>query len=106
MDSVVVDSERTAKDCVAYLKQHKIPPMTFLPLQTIKVKAAHPRLRNLGGTARVAIDLVDYKPEFERAFMSACGYATLLPLHAVYSPTSYIQLIYMSCIYGIAYQTS
>ena len=97
MDSVVVDSERTAKDCVAYLKQHKIPPMTFLPLQTIKVKAAHPRLRNLGGTARVAIDLVDYKPEFERAFMSACGYATSITSTCCIQPDK----LYTACIYEL-----
>ena len=73
MDTVVVDTEHTAKQCVEYLKQKRIMPMTFIPLATIKVKAVNSKLRNLGGTSKLAIDLIEYKPEFERAFMSACG---------------------------------
>ena len=37
IDSVVVDTERTAKDCIQYLKEQGVPPMTFIPVQTVKV---------------------------------------------------------------------
>jgi hypothetical protein len=37
LDSVVVDSERTARDAIQYLKDNKVPRLTFIPLATIKV---------------------------------------------------------------------
>lgn len=73
IDSIVVDNEETAKECVTYLKKQQIAPMTFLPLQTIKVRQPSERLRQIGGTAKLAIDLVSFKPQLEKAFMSACG---------------------------------
>lgn len=36
MDSVVVDTDKTARDCIQYLKEHRIFPMTFIPLQNLK----------------------------------------------------------------------
>ena len=54
IDSIVVDSERTAKDCIQYLKDQGVPPMTFIPIQTVKVSAlfghqmsSHPRRPDL-----------------------------------------------------------
>jgi structural maintenance of chromosome 1 len=40
MDSVAVDTDKTARDCVAYLKQHRIFAMTFIPLQNLKAGSA------------------------------------------------------------------
>ena len=31
------------------------------------------RLRLLGGTAKVALDLLEYDPSLERAFLTVCG---------------------------------
>jgi len=36
-DSVFVDNERTARDAITYLKDQKVPSMTFVPLATCKV---------------------------------------------------------------------
>eukprot|EP00955_Chlamydomonas_euryale_P074581 362070-Chlamydomonas_euryale.AAC.25 len=141
VDSVVVDNERTAMECIQYLKEQKLMPMTFIPLATCKVRctlnyrsvarlhvgslellghgqarrvangqrqglpphssppldhaeslqafitldypisiqlsrAASPcqvkpineRLRTLGGSAKLAIDLIQFDVAFERAF--------------------------------------
>ena len=38
-DSVFVDSERTARDAITYLKDQRVPPMTFVPLASCKVGA-------------------------------------------------------------------
>ena len=38
MDSVIVDSENVAKDCIKFLKDTHVPPMTFYPLPTIRVR--------------------------------------------------------------------
>jgi len=37
-DSVFVDNERTARDAIMYLKDQKVPSMTFVPLATCKVR--------------------------------------------------------------------
>jgi structural maintenance of chromosome 1 len=47
IDSIVVDSERTAKDCIQYLKDQGVPPMTFIPIQTVKVSGCAALQRSL-----------------------------------------------------------
>ncbi len=51
----------------------RLPPMTFLPLASVKCSEPSERLRQLGGTARLAVDLVEFDDRFKRAFYSACG---------------------------------
>lgn len=74
MDSIVVDTEATAKDCIGFLKLKREQPMTFIPLATVKAHRPHERLRALGGTAKLAIDLLEFDHKLEQAFNSACGY--------------------------------
>ena len=38
MDAIVVDEEKTAHECIKYLKEKKCAPETFVPLDTIRVK--------------------------------------------------------------------
>lgn len=38
MDSVVVKDEAVAKDCIKLLKDRKAPPMTFYPLNSVRVR--------------------------------------------------------------------
>uniref|UniRef100_A0A6U9R7I1 Structural maintenance of chromosomes protein n=1 Tax=Picocystis salinarum TaxID=88271 RepID=A0A6U9R7I1_9CHLO len=73
MDAVVTNDEKTAKECIRYLKEQRIPPMTFLPLATILTKPVNERLRTLGGTSRLVLDVLDYDPQYERAMIYACG---------------------------------
>ncbi|CAA7403241.1 unnamed protein product [Spirodela intermedia] len=56
MDAVVVEDESTGKDCIKYLKEQRLPPQTFIPLQSIRVKPIFERLRTLGGTAQLVFD--------------------------------------------------
>ena len=63
------------QDCIAFLHQQRLPRMTFIPLDTIRAKPANERLRQLGGTARLAIDLITFNDRLERAFQYACGCA-------------------------------
>jgi structural maintenance of chromosome 1 len=37
LDSVVVDNQRTAQDCMQLLKDQKIGVMTFFPIESVKV---------------------------------------------------------------------
>lgn len=73
MDGVIVETERVAKECIELLKQSRIPPLTFLPLDTLRLKPLNERLRSLGGTAKLAVDLLHVDPAFQRAFEFVCG---------------------------------
>ncbi|KFK34708.1 hypothetical protein AALP_AA5G181300 [Arabis alpina] len=73
MDAVVVDDENTGKDCIKYLKEQRLPPMTFIPLQSVRVKPVFERLRNLGGTAKLVFDVIQFDPELEKAVLFAVG---------------------------------
>jgi hypothetical protein len=56
-----------------YLKEQRAPVMTFIPLQTIKAKPVSEHLRALGGSAKLIIDVIQYDPSLEKAFLFACG---------------------------------
>jgi structural maintenance of chromosome 1 len=71
-DSVIVDTEKTGADCVQYLKDQRFSPMTFIPLDNIKVSAINSSLKGLS-KARLTIDTIDFEPSLERAMSYACG---------------------------------
>ena len=74
-DAVIVDNEKTAKDCIEYLRDQRRGQATFIPLDTIQVKALN---SNLKGTYRgtfMAIDTIDFDKSVERAMSYACGNA-------------------------------
>lgn len=73
-----VHVQKTAKDCISHLKAMRQPPMTFLPLDTLKTRPVPGHLRALGGTAKLALDLISYDQHLERAFLFCCGYAARL----------------------------
>ena len=43
-----------------YLKEQRLPPPAFIPLQSIRVKPIIERLRTLGGTAKLVFDVIQY----------------------------------------------
>ncbi|KAK6954199.1 hypothetical protein Daesc_004164 [Daldinia eschscholtzii] len=71
-DSVIVDSEKTGVECVQYLKDQRFPPMTFIPLDNIKVNAVNTAVKGISG-ARLTIDAIDFDSSLERAMSYACG---------------------------------
>lgn len=71
-DSVVVDTEKIGSECVDYLKGQRFPPMTFIPLDNIKVTAADSSLKGLS-KARLTIDTITFDSSLERAMAYACG---------------------------------
>ena len=38
LDSVICDSEATAKECIHWLRQNQVAPMTFFPLDAVRAK--------------------------------------------------------------------
>lgn len=72
-DAVIVDSEKTAKSSIDYLKEQRLGHMTFIPLDTIIHDPPNANLRGIAQGVRLAIDVVDFDPSFERAITYACG---------------------------------
>ncbi|XP_022771267.1 structural maintenance of chromosomes protein 1-like isoform X2 [Durio zibethinus] len=73
MDAVVVEDENTGKECIKYLKEQRLPPQTFIPLQSVRVKSIIERLRTLGGTAKLIFDVIQFDPALEKAVLFAVG---------------------------------
>ncbi|KAK0449845.1 condensin complex subunit SMC1 [Desarmillaria tabescens] len=74
-DSVVVDEERTAIDCIEYMRTQRAGQATFIPLDTIQVKPVNDKFRSFAKGARLALDVIQYEPAVERALHHACGNA-------------------------------
>lgn len=74
-DAVIVDQEKTAFDCIEYLRNQRLGQATFLPLDTLQVKPLNDRLRTIIKGARLAIDVIQYDSSIERAIQHACGNA-------------------------------
>lgn len=52
-------------------------PLNFLPLDSIQARPVNENLRRLGGSAKLAIDLLDFDRKYERGFLFACGNAVV-----------------------------
>ncbi|MFH0875220.1 MAG: chromosome segregation protein SMC [archaeon] len=76
LKSVVVDSDKTAADCIRYLKAGKLGTATFLPLNKIKGAPPAPELNRLlssGGVHGIASGLVTYDLQFKNVFSYVFG---------------------------------
>jgi structural maintenance of chromosome 1 len=80
-DAVIVEDAKTAKDCIQYLKEQRIQSMQFIPLKEIKVQGINERLRHLGGSARLVVDVLQFDKAYERAILFACGDTVVCDTH-------------------------
>jgi structural maintenance of chromosome 1 len=74
-DAVVVDTEATAKQCIEYLRDHRSGQATFIPLDTIQVKAIGSNMKGVHKGVRPALETVTYDQSVARAISYACGNA-------------------------------
>lgn len=58
MDAIVVEDEKTATECIQYMKEQRLGTATFIPLDKIRVKPVSERYRMLGGTAKPLLDVM------------------------------------------------
>ncbi|KAJ6112107.1 Structural maintenance of chromosomes protein 1 [Penicillium sp. IBT 18751x] len=72
-DAIVVDNEKTAKECIQHLRDQRAGQATFIPLETIQVKAFNSNLKGMHRGMRPAIETVDYDDSVARAISYACG---------------------------------
>ncbi|XP_025945965.1 structural maintenance of chromosomes protein 1B isoform X2 [Apteryx rowi] len=57
MTAIVVATEKTARDCIRFLKQERAEPETFLALDYLDVKPINEKLREIKG-AKMMVDVV------------------------------------------------
>ncbi|PGH14914.1 hypothetical protein AJ79_02777 [Helicocarpus griseus UAMH5409] len=74
-DAIVVDNEKTAKECIQHLRDQRAGQATFIPLETIQVKAFNSSFKGMHRGMRPAIETVDYDNSVSRAITYACGNA-------------------------------
>ena len=75
LEAIVVDEEKTAIDCIEYMRNQRAGQATFIPLDTIQVKPVNDKFRAFGKGVRLAVDIVQHEPAIERAIHHACGSA-------------------------------
>ncbi|XP_033230751.1 structural maintenance of chromosomes protein 1A-like [Belonocnema kinseyi] len=78
MEAIVVDTEKTARQCIQHLKEQFLEPETFLPLDYIQAKPLKERLRNIQEPKNVKLlyDVLRFSPkDIDRAVLFATNNA-------------------------------
>lgn len=78
MEAIVVDSEKTGRKCIQYLKDQMLEAETFLPLDYIDAKPLKERLRSITYPKNVKLlyDVLQYEPhDIKRAVLYATNNA-------------------------------
>ncbi|CAG8505933.1 15264_t:CDS:10 [Funneliformis mosseae] len=73
MDAIIVDQQKTAIECIQYIREQRLGHATFIPLDSIVVKPINDKYRSFMKGARLAIDVITYNDKLEKAFQYACG---------------------------------
>ncbi|KAG5492772.1 hypothetical protein JKF63_01352 [Porcisia hertigi] len=77
LEAIVVETTAVAIRCVKYLKEQRMPPMSFLPLDAVQGREVDDRLRTFGGTCKPAVDVVRFESTLEPAVRYALGQTLL-----------------------------
>lgn len=77
IEHVVVKTADSARKAIEFLKQQRGGRVTFLPLDTMRVRPVPDQTRNelmdMDGVLGLAVDIVKFDPEYEKAFMYLLG---------------------------------
>ena len=76
MNNIVVEDDKTAADCIAYLKENKLGSASFIPLNKIKSHDISPedqKQLKKPGVHDFALNLVNFKPQYKKAFAYVFG---------------------------------
>ncbi|XP_040894537.1 structural maintenance of chromosomes protein 1B [Toxotes jaculatrix] len=77
MNSIVVATEKVARDCICFIKEERAEPETFLPIDYLDVSPLNERLREVPG-AKMAVDVVQVNAatgaaQLRRVVQFVCG---------------------------------
>ncbi|ORY83359.1 cohesin complex subunit psm1 [Neocallimastix californiae] len=73
LDAIVVDDNKTAIECIQYLKEKRIGTSTFIPINSISVKPINEKYRSYVKGAHLAIDVIQYDSIYEKVIQFICG---------------------------------
>ena len=74
-DAVIVENEKTAIECIQYLREQRRGQATFIPLDTIQFTAPNLSLKGAHRGSRMAVDTINYDRALERAVSYVCSNA-------------------------------
>jgi structural maintenance of chromosome 1 len=83
LNSIVVETEKCATECINYLSSLRLPVRTFIPLDTIMTKPVNANLRSVHRNAKLGIDVVNYDRVHERAMAYVFGNAVVCDDYSV-----------------------
>ncbi len=73
INSIVVQNDEVAAECIKHLKKNKLGIATFLPLNKLKSETEKTDLKEGKGVHGLAVDLVSYEPKFKKVFQYVFG---------------------------------
>lgn len=76
LQSIVVEDDKTAANCIKFLKKNQFGIATFLPLNKIRPVVSREetkKLLNEKGVRGMAIDLIEFDPKFRAVFSHVFG---------------------------------
>ncbi len=76
MQNIVVDNDRTAAECIKFLKSNRAGSASFIPLNKIKSRSISPEDKTLlkqEGVHDFAINLITFKPQLKKAYEYVFG---------------------------------
>ncbi len=76
MDAIVVDSEKTARECIQFMKEQHLPSETFYPLDFIDAPQLDERLREIREprNTKLLFDVIKFNPpQIKKALLFAVG---------------------------------
>jgi len=76
MDAIVVDTERTARECIKFMKEQHLQSETFYPLDYIDPSILDERLRDIKEprNTKMLVDVIkSHPPQIKKALMFAVG---------------------------------
>jgi len=83
LNSIVVETEKCATECINYLQSARLPVRTFIPLDTIMTKPVNANFRSIHRNAKLGIDVVNYERAHERAMAYVFGNAVVCDDYSV-----------------------
>jgi chromosome segregation protein len=73
VNSIVVENDKIAADCIKHLKDKKLGIASFIPLNKVKTKGGSSHYLKEKGVHGLAIELVDFDAKFLKAFQYVFG---------------------------------
>ncbi|EFC49743.1 structural maintenance of chromosome 1, partial [Naegleria gruberi] len=74
LNSIVCETEKTALECIKYLKEQRLGSCTFIPIDSVKAKKVNEKLRKIpNSSAKLVTDVITYEDKVDKIFKYALG---------------------------------